>query len=130
MRPDIVLPLPQADHAAQHVPRMNTDSHVNVHACGFSHLPMGGRKELEHVLHFWLCLFLLEIYQGSFLTYTQWKDERQTYDLMYNYQTTGNKCFLKVNKNTKNDSIQYLLRLYTIKKSVLTLLLHTCQVPF
>lgn len=39
VRPDVVLPLAQADDAAQHVPRVNADPHVDIHSCGFPHLP-------------------------------------------------------------------------------------------
>ena len=35
--PDIILPLSETQDTAKYFSRMNSDSHVNVHACCFSH---------------------------------------------------------------------------------------------
>ena len=64
--PHVVLPLPQAQHAAEHAARVQTHAHVQVHLGGLHHRPARGSgafragpygpksstpKQLGHVLY-------------------------------------------------------------------------------
>ena len=44
--PHVVLPLPQAQHAAEHPACVQTHSHVQVHLGGLHHRPAGGTEPL------------------------------------------------------------------------------------
>ena len=111
MRPDVVLPLAEADHTAQHIPRMNTNPHVDIHSCSFSHLPMegGGYQTISDTSDFlssWRSVKVQSHYTLSAKT--------ETHDHMRSYPATANKYTLNVDKRTKNDFIQYLLSLNTL----------------
>lgn len=44
MGPDIILPLLEPNNAAEHIPRVHSNTHVNVHASRISHFPVVERK--------------------------------------------------------------------------------------
>lgn len=39
MGPHIILPLAEPDDPTQHIPRVDTHTHADVHSCGLTHLP-------------------------------------------------------------------------------------------